>query len=219
MTDAVIEFAKWVIQESVFDGCDLDGVTVQEKALELGLLTKTSYDPEKHGENEYAEPGGDWYVFSNLLTQTDPSPAPEAQLAARTGGVKPLDLSNLLRHAYFGGFMIAGGSQEAAAEWWPEYDPETCPAYSRILSALEPAAPEGQQEPVAWGVFYRGKIVAVSLHKGYHYTVPLYTRPSEQAVTEAMVEAVRKLILDDVDVWLSDDTIRAALKAAMEAGR
>src|SRR5690606_10886136 len=36
-------------------------------------------DPEKHGENEYAEPGGDWYVFSNLLTQTALSPEPEAQ--------------------------------------------------------------------------------------------------------------------------------------------
>ena len=73
MTDAVIEFAKWVIQESVFDGYDLDGRIVQETALELGLLTKTSYDPQKHGEDEYAEPGNDWYVFSNLLTQTAPT--------------------------------------------------------------------------------------------------------------------------------------------------
>lgn len=40
---------------------------------------------------------------------------------------------------------------------------------------------EGQQEPVAWGEFYGGKIVAVSLHKNHHYTVPLYTHPSEQA--------------------------------------
>lgn len=77
---------------------------------------------------------------------TDRQQKNEAQLAARTGEVKPLDLSNLLRHAFFEGFMIAGGSQEAAAEWWPEYDPETCPAYSRILSALSPA-PEAQQEP------------------------------------------------------------------------
>lgn len=71
----------------------------------------------------------------------------------RTGAVKvkPLDLSNLLRHAFFEGFMIAGGSQEAAAEWWPEYDPETCPAYSRILSTLEPA-PEAQQESVVVSV-------------------------------------------------------------------
>lgn len=68
----------------------------------------------------------------------------EAQLAARTGGVKPLDLSNLLRHAFFEGFMVAGGSQEAAAEWWPEYDPETCAAYSRIVYALS-SAPEAQE--------------------------------------------------------------------------
>lgn len=82
MTDAVIEFAKWVIQEGAFQSADLDGLSIQEKALELGLLTKTNYDPEKHGEDEYAEPGSDWYVFSNLLTQTVPSPAPEAQQEA-----------------------------------------------------------------------------------------------------------------------------------------
>lgn len=70
---------------------------------------------------------------------------------SRTGAVKvkPLDLSNLLRHAFFEGVMIAGGSQETAAELWPEYNPETCAAYSRILSALEPASPEAQQELVA----------------------------------------------------------------------
>lgn len=40
--------------------------------------------------------------------------------------------------------------------------------------------PTKQQEPVAWGEFYGGKIVAVSLHKSHHYTVPLYTHPPEQ---------------------------------------
>jgi len=174
MTDAVIEFAKWVICEGVFQAADLDGLSIQEKALELGLLTKTNYDPEKHGEDEYAKPGSDWYVFSNLLTQTNPSPAPEAQ-----------------------------------------------------------------QEPVAWGVFYRGKIVAVSLHKGYHYTVPLYTRPSEQAVTEAMVEVAAKAVVAEWQKMVAETSphmspgdharafvspgnyrlIRAALKAAMEAER
>src|SRR5690606_2926507 len=100
-------------------------------------------------------------------------------------------------------------------------------------------ATEGQQEPVAWGVFYRGKIVAVSLHKGYHYTVPLYTRPSEHAVTEAMVEVAAKAVVAEWQKMVAETSphmspgdharafvspgnhrlIRAALKAAMEAGR
>lgn len=59
-----------------------------------------------------------------------------------------------------------------------------------VAHAVGEDGQEGQQdnEPVAWGVAYRGKIVAVSLHKGYHYTVPLYTRPVEQAVTEAEIQ-------------------------------
>ena len=69
----------------------------------------------------------------------------------------------------------------------------------RILSALEPAAQEGHQddEPVAWGVVYRGKIVAVSLHKGYHYTVPLYARPTERAVTDEM-ELARAVLAQSI---------------------
>ena len=49
------------------------------------------------------------------------------------------------------------------------------------------------KQPVAWGEFYGGRIVAVSLHKSHHYTVPLYTRPSEQAVTEALKAALETM--------------------------
>lgn len=56
--------------------------------------------------------------------------APQAQ------AVKPLDLSNLLKHAWRHGFDVAGGSGAAVDEWWPDYDPEECAAYKRILSAL-----------------------------------------------------------------------------------
>lgn len=60
---------------------------------------------------------------------------------SRTGGVKPLDLSNLLRHAFISGFKANGGDVDVAAMEWTEYDPNVCAAYSRILSALEPAEP------------------------------------------------------------------------------
>jgi hypothetical protein len=55
--------------------------------------------------------------------------------------VKPLDLSNLLRHAFMFGFQTMGGTAEAAKDWWPEYDPEDCPAFERIRSALVATPP------------------------------------------------------------------------------
>lgn len=54
--------------ESAWDGCNIDGSDVQEWGVDLGLLTKTQYDPEKHGPNSYdVEPGEDWYIFSDWL--------------------------------------------------------------------------------------------------------------------------------------------------------
>ncbi len=54
--------------ESAWDGCGIDGSDVQEWGMELRLLTKTQYDPEKHGPNSYdVEPGEDWYIFSDWL--------------------------------------------------------------------------------------------------------------------------------------------------------
>lgn len=99
-------------------------------------------------------------------------------------------------------------------DWWVMKETER-----RILSALEPAAPEGQQEPVA---------VIVGHHADHGYRIEwlddstpvgtkLYTRPSEQAVTEAMVEAA----WNDWQTGKQEygpEAIRAALKAAMEAG-
>lgn len=97
------------------------------------------YDFELHISK--VDPRKTWEIAPDRIRNIRPlyaHPAPQP-----SGTVKALDLSNLLRHAFFKGVMIAGGSQEAAAEWWPEYDPETCAAYSRILSALSPA-PEAQ---------------------------------------------------------------------------
>lgn len=121
----------------------------------------------------------------------------------------------------------------------------------RILSALEPAAPEGQQEPVAYRVhapedeYYgtgpdRLQFHPLSQHDldyGYRQT-PLYTRPSEQAVTEALVERMCRTpfiegFTPTTDEWQRCETVQdqydlmkrriregmAALKAAMEAGR
>ncbi len=61
---AMAAFVKWVMQVGPWEGCDLDGALVQDKAEQLGLLSKTKYDPEVHGEAEFdIAPGEDWFVL------------------------------------------------------------------------------------------------------------------------------------------------------------
>jgi hypothetical protein len=72
LSDAVRRFARWCIQESAFEGGDLDGAQVQEKALELGLLKEVAFDPEKHDptgsrETLWVDAGDPWFVFSDAL--------------------------------------------------------------------------------------------------------------------------------------------------------
>lgn len=63
------EFARWAVTNGTWEGCDLDGGDIQDKALECGIIVETKYDPEKHGEHPYAAPelGDTWYVFSDDL--------------------------------------------------------------------------------------------------------------------------------------------------------
>ena len=66
---AALKFIRWAIQEGPWNGCSLDGCDIQDKAIELGLLKKVKYDPAIHGPNDVdADPGDDWFVFSDLLT-------------------------------------------------------------------------------------------------------------------------------------------------------
>lgn len=68
------DFARWCIQDGPFSGCDLDGGSVQEKAVECGLLVETTYDPAVHGESDIAEPGDRWFVFSDeFKAATEPT--------------------------------------------------------------------------------------------------------------------------------------------------
>lgn len=57
-------FAEWAIREGVWDGWQLDGDEIQDKAVEFGIIEEVEYDPVKHGENDVdAEPGDPWFVF------------------------------------------------------------------------------------------------------------------------------------------------------------
>lgn len=71
------EFVSWVVKTNCWEYRDLDGGDVQDMAVKCGILTETTYDPEKHGESEWDnEPGDPWYVFSdefkNALKKEDP---------------------------------------------------------------------------------------------------------------------------------------------------
>lgn len=58
-------FVRWAVTDGPFNGCNLDGGDVQEKAVHFGILRKVEYDPEQHGQNDCgAEPGDPWFVFT-----------------------------------------------------------------------------------------------------------------------------------------------------------
>ena len=61
------EFAKWAVENGCLEGCDLGGGEIQDKAIECGIIVQTKYDPERHGQQFYAEvdPGDPWFVFSD----------------------------------------------------------------------------------------------------------------------------------------------------------
>lgn len=66
--DALREFFRWAVREATWDGVDLNGCDIQDKAVELGLLVEEIYDPAKHGDEPYQmwdiEPGQDLFVFA-----------------------------------------------------------------------------------------------------------------------------------------------------------
>lgn len=58
-------FAQWAIREGAWEGCDLDGGSIQDKAVELGIIKEVPYDPASHGDNDCgAEAGDPWFVFT-----------------------------------------------------------------------------------------------------------------------------------------------------------
>jgi len=123
---------------------------------------------------------------------------------------------------------------------WEKGDMPTCDDSYCTFPYWEATKPEGQQEPVAWEGYWpgagsinsvtkytRNTLVAIRWEDDGANVTPLYARPSEQAVTEAMVEAACRAHWPGD--WPGDrpgnilaarrHDMRAALKAAMEAGR
>jgi hypothetical protein len=55
-------FAMWCLNEGPFNGCDLDGGSVQDAAVKFGIIKEVKYDPKIHGETSIAESGDPWFV-------------------------------------------------------------------------------------------------------------------------------------------------------------
>lgn len=97
---ALAEFFKWAMREGPWEGGDLDGGSIQDKAESLGLIVKTKFDPERHGTayGDFSE-GGDYYEFApgvslpstdrergNRFCKNDDCPYPDCLVE---GGVCP----------------------------------------------------------------------------------------------------------------------------------
>lgn len=77
LVPSLARFLAWAMKEGPFDGCDLAGDSVQDKAEELGLIIKVAYDPARHGNRIEAWEGCDWFEVA---------PEVAAMLAAANNG-------------------------------------------------------------------------------------------------------------------------------------
>ena len=77
---AAAQFVMWALMEGSFQGCGIDGGAAQDKAVELGLLKQTLYNPAKHGPSDCCSPGDIWFVPSAaLLSILSPAHRPDAE--------------------------------------------------------------------------------------------------------------------------------------------
>ena len=73
MSNQANEFAIWVLDQS-FEGGDIDGSDAQEKAHELGLLKKESFDPDIHIDMQEfieLETGDEIYLYTDKLANKE----------------------------------------------------------------------------------------------------------------------------------------------------
>lgn len=127
MVEALQEFAKWAIREGAFQAADLDGLSIQEKAQELGLIEPTIYDPAKHGPSDCAEPGGEWFIFTAALAET--------AIATRSALVAPPAQEAV-------GYLVKGFDGEPF--YSPRKEPYDQQGHAIVpVYAAPPAVPEG----------------------------------------------------------------------------
>lgn len=66
------ELMRTFIRKFISGVCwNIDGGDVQGTAEEMGLLKPVAYDPDIHGEVDYAEPGDTIYTFAGPLIRKE----------------------------------------------------------------------------------------------------------------------------------------------------
>lgn len=67
---ALANFAHFCMR-TAFDDSLIDVGEIQEAATRLGIIVevKGGYDPDKHGEHEYAEPGDEWFEYADWFKE------------------------------------------------------------------------------------------------------------------------------------------------------
>src|SRR3954469_3284268 len=50
---ACAKFVVWAVNDGPWQGGDLDGLSIQEKAEELGLIAETKFDPAIHKASDW----------------------------------------------------------------------------------------------------------------------------------------------------------------------
>ncbi len=133
VTEALREASTWL------EALVAEAAPGSEASTHEVVITITKIKAAIAATTRYQDAENDCHTLRAELAALSPA-APELGAA-----VKPLDLANLLRHAFMFGFQTMGGTAEAAKDWWPVYDPEDCPAFERIRSALaSPQQGDGQ---------------------------------------------------------------------------
>lgn len=63
------KFVIWAMNEGPWEGGDLDGSEIQDKAESLGLIVETKFDPEKHKAADWAAPeaGEPWFTLDEAI--------------------------------------------------------------------------------------------------------------------------------------------------------
>lgn len=123
-------------------------------------------------------------------------------------GVKPLDLSNLLRHAFMSGAGYGAGDRisDFDVQRWVEYNPEGLKPYERICAALAPS----DAEPVGYLISRDGKLDAdpfsrqklTDADKAAGFTEePLYTHPDSSSEAVRALEAIAEYATIPAGDW------------------
>lgn len=198
-TDTAMEEARAIadVIETIANGRfydDYDQASADLRILREAATAIASKDAEIERLTKEKDANHNLAVANGERAKEEYCRAEKAERALAGGvKVKALDFSTVLRHAFLSGVAaarsISANEECIGPDLWLQYEPYEPGAYSRILAALEPAAPDSGQEaepdgPRKWREEQLDRVRDGSF----------LTRPAEPAVTEEQVEAAAKVI-------------------------